>query len=215
MLYAISEAERNLADRTAACNALRNLVMKLLSCIGSLELSWPTVGLEGGSHWTFVAVGLDLVVDCSTLWTTEFEETHVQDAWLSDLRNASKPWVRTPLTNATLDQLLCFALDPMHQRGLKSSLRPGALTVLSQIAFVLDDAVTAMAGSNERPPRSSFYKKFTALALMEKRDIANRMFNGEDSGCSSEPVSSKTQMERRDMGAQQLQNKDQTSEKAC
>ena len=182
-VYSIWDYGRNLVERTYACKALRNLLARMLSCIGACAFAFQFQGSgNDDQHWTQVRVGVDMRLDVSLLWSPEFMDAYINEAWASDMANGKKPWLVNALALATLDELICFSLDPSHDIVLKSVLLPNVLCLMCQIASLLDENVSALANTTSTPVRSSNKKKFTGLSIMQKRAIGERLFTGKDRG---------------------------------
>ena len=60
---------------------------------------------------------------------------------------------------------------------------PTVLCVVAQLAGLLDESVQQMASISQPAPQVTSRKRFTAVALTQKRDIAKRMFTGKDCLC--------------------------------
>ena len=116
--------------------------------------------------WVTFTVGVDRQVDTRQLWTPGFAARRLRVNW----------------TTISLDELLAYSLDPAQDPELKALLLPSTLCLLAQLGQLLDEAVESMANSSRAPPRSSARKKFIALAVMQKRAVADRMFHGKALG---------------------------------
>ncbi|CAE7498099.1 unnamed protein product, partial [Symbiodinium microadriaticum] len=195
-VWAISSFDRGWASRAHACKALRSLLLKLVSALGRLMLTFRPLAQfarvlsmdPDEEQWVDVNVGLDLAIDCHSLCTGDFYVAmHVQatwckcDCWATDLDyDDRKTWLRNPLERGTLDEWLCWALDPSHDSSLIKLLMPTVLCVAAQLAGLLDESVQQMASISQPAPRVTNRKRFTAVALTQKRDIARRMFTGQE-----------------------------------
>ncbi|OLP74020.1 hypothetical protein AK812_SmicGene46565, partial [Symbiodinium microadriaticum] len=172
-VWAISSFDRGWASRAHACKALRSLLLKLVSALGRLMLTFRPLAQfarvlsmdPDEEQWVDVNVGLDLAIDC---WATDLDY------------DDRKTWLRNPLERGTLDEWLCWALDPSHDSSLIKLLMPTVLCVAAQLAGLLDESVQQMASISQPAPRVTNRKRFTAVALTQKRDIARRMFTGQE-----------------------------------
>ena len=151
-------------------------------CIGTLQLLVRPVSHQDPARdsWQELTVNRDLLLPPNALWTETSVRDAVAEAWGEDLRNDEKPWVRCSLSSMTLPDFLAFAFDPGHSQELRARLQPNALSLMSQLADILDGAVTLLGRERETGPIRGQKKQSPAMTLEQKRAIAERIWAGKD-----------------------------------
>ena len=142
ILFCIGHTRRNLPDRAWACLSFKMLLERLVMCTGSFR---PLCHRDPArDSWQELTVNKDLRLPPAFLWTERSVTDAVAEAWGQDLYNDEKPWVRRSLSSMTLPDFLAFAFDPEHSQELQARLQPNALSIMSQLADILDGAVPTL-----------------------------------------------------------------------
>ena len=193
MTFCTSHGNRKIKDRAHSCTAFKLLLERLVSVRGCLSLTWqhlataragrgPWMRVEGA--WQTLRVGTDLALDVAQLCspeilTLDLKGGDITTQWHHDRGMAGKTWVQGEIGSPKLREWICFCRDPQHPQSLKDLLQPGGLSLLSQLAYVLDESIQDL-GPAAGMQMSMSKRQPAAVQLESKRQIAERLWNGED-----------------------------------
>ena len=182
MTFCIAHPRRNLQDRAWACRSLRLLLMRMIRSLGELKLQVRRLEHPNPAddQWCAAVVGANLTLETDCLWTQAMANDRISGPWSSDRRDAGKSWLTGPLDALTLPEFLAFALDPTHDKPLPDLLKPNALSLLSQVAKVLDDNLAELGRSEAVAGPHRFKRQGVAVTLQQKRAITERLWHGQD-----------------------------------
>ena len=181
--FLMNHRKRNSRERKVSCERFVQLCCKLFATIGSASFPFRRITEDAGDEeWVEVSVDstMALLSGSDVFWTEAVLENHVAEVWASDMQSPAKTWIQRPVEACTLAEFITFALDPAHPKQLSDLLMPNALCLLSQIAYLLEEALPAMGTPLEDITISDRKRKDVSLSLHQKKLIVERVWSGQD-----------------------------------
>lgn len=182
--FCIGHPKRQSNERNVSIQAFESLLQKLLVALGSVNFSARKLVATDqvySSPWVTIEVDGRMRIDTSQFVAQEILVDFLRDPWASDFQTREKPWLRSPIQTPQLHEWIVFSLDPTHSEELKGLLVPNALSLMSQIASLLDMNVTSIGSEIPEFSISGCKKKLsTSVTLNIKKAIAWKVWKGED-----------------------------------
>ncbi|CAE7280425.1 ANKRD50 [Symbiodinium sp. CCMP2592] len=181
--FALGASKRNPSVRCFAADGFATFLVMLASCLGGLCLPHERFGDNARTSLHVDARG---EIDSEEFWTFDFFRLHAQASWAKDLASTTKKWItKEPvMARLPLAQVLAFCLDPSHPMALKNEVTSKVYTLLTHLAYVLDDAVPRIRNSVDALPSGTAGKvtckrrSGNNCTLVE--GLANKVWSGED-----------------------------------
>lgn len=188
--HLISCKFRGIQDRAFASSSFSKLVLVLRATLDGISLEHTPFSDRSCDESEQGQFG-NLVVDASGLchglrfWDRDFWNAHVREVWDADFRNDLKTWVTVQdgTGMVPLASLIAFTLDPQHPRGLSSSLMSDTLSLITEVARVLDDSVYLFRpdDAGARPDvvkNRQLHKRILRTVFAER--VAQKLWSGKE-----------------------------------
>ncbi|CAE7261936.1 unnamed protein product [Symbiodinium natans] len=146
IVYLLSNTKRGPKYREMAFKILREIIEQVFALAdASAKLDVMHVSIHGAVSWPQCSLRSprqELWCNKAS-WSQRFEA-----AWAWDLNSDKAPWVTTTREKPHLADWIAFCLDqPLkHKQKVLMELQPGVLSMLSQLAFCLDEAALVSLG---------------------------------------------------------------------
>ena len=185
--FALGASKRNPSFRSVAADGFATFLVMLASCLGGLCLPHERFGDNARTSLHVDARG---EIDSAEFWTFNFFRMHAQKSWAKDLANTKKGWItKEPvMAKLPLAEVMTFCLDPSHPMALKDQVTSKLFTLLTHLAYVLDEAVPRIRNSVDSLPSGTAgkvtCKRRSGNNCILVEGLANKVWSGEDGATS-------------------------------